>query len=173
MIKCLTGINIGSVIQMSIFTRRHKQTACISAIADGKIIRLENISDQAFANQMVGDGIAIEINEPTIYAPCAGVVSMIVPTKHAFTIKADNDAEILVHIGLKHNLDERHFNYHVNVNETVNPDTAIVSLNDEAKEMLQQGLVVVIVVLNYQAHPIQTRTTAANVIRGKKLFMCR
>ena len=147
---------------MSIFTRRHKQTACISAIADGKIIRLENISDQAFANQMVGDGIAIEINEPTIYAPCAGVVSMIAPTKHAFTIKADNDAEILVHIGLKHNLDERHFNYHVNVNETVNPDTAIVSLNDE-----------VIVVLNYQAHPIQTRTTAANVIRGKKLFMCR
>ena len=61
---------------------------------------------------------------------------MIAPTKHAFTIKADNDAEILVHIGLKHNLDERHFNYHVNVNETVNPDTAIVSLNDEAKEML-------------------------------------
>lgn len=158
---------------MSIFTRLHKQTACISAITDGKVIRLENISDQAFANQMVGDGIAIEINQDTIYAPCAGVVSMIAPTKHAFTIRADNEAEILVHIGLQHNLNEQHFDYHVNVDDTVNPDTAIVSLSDEAKEMLQQGLVVVIVVLNYQAHPIQTRTTAANVIRGKKLFTCR
>lgn len=158
---------------MSIFTRLHKQTACISAITDGKVIRLENISDQAFANQMVGDGIAIEINQDTIYAPCAGVVSMIAPTKHAFTIRADNEAEILVHIGLQHNLNEHHFDYHVNVDDTVNPDTAIVSLSDEAKEMLQQGLVVVIVVLNYQAHPIQTRTTAANVIRGKKLFTCR
>lgn len=158
---------------MSIFTRLHKQTACISAITDGKVIRLENISDQAFANQMIGDGIAIEINQDTIYAPCAGVVSMIAPTKHAFTIRADNEAEILVHIGLQHNLNEHHFDYHVNVDDTVNPDTAIVSLSDEAKEMLQQGLVVVIVVLNYQAHPIQTRTTAANVIRGKKLFTCR
>lgn len=158
---------------MSLLTKLRKQTNCISAIADGKIIRLENISDQAFANQMVGDGIAIEINERTIYAPCEGIISMIAPTGHAFAVTTENGAEILVHIGLQHNLTQEHFCYHVNVNDAVDPETPIVSLNKNAEAMLQNGLVVVIIVLNFQQHPIQTRTTSSNIVKGKKLFSCR
>lgn len=158
---------------MSLFSKLHKQTNCISAIADGKIIRLENISDQAFANQMVGDGIAIEINEDAIYAPCEGIISMIAPTGHAFAVTTENGAEILVHIGLDHNLMQEHFRYHINVNDKVNPDTLIVSLNKNAKKLLQNGLVVVIIVLNFQQHPIQTRTTSSSIVKGKKLFSCR
>lgn len=158
---------------MSLFTRLHKKTECITAITDGKIIRLENINDQAFANQMVGDGLALEINDSMIYAPCEGIVSMIAPTKHAFTITAKNGAEVLVHIGLKHDLKPIHFQYHVNINDCVDPNTPIVSLTKEATALYENGLVAVILILNYQQHPIHTRTTSVTVTRGKKLFDCR
>lgn len=158
---------------MSLFTRLQKQTNCISAITDGKIIRLENINDQAFANQMVGDGIAMEINERTIYAPCEGVISMIAATGHAFTVTTKNGAEILVHIGLQHNLKQEHFCYHVNVNDSIDPSIPVVTINESANELLKNNLVVVIVVLNFHQHPILTRTTSSNIVRGKKLFNCR
>ena len=49
---------------MNFFTRllkNKKNTVC--APACGKVIRLENIPDKAFANKMVGDGLAIEITD--------------------------------------------------------------------------------------------------------------
>ncbi len=158
---------------MGLFTGLRKPVNCISAIADGKVIRLENISDQAFANQMVGDGIALELNTRTIYSPCEGIVSMIAPTGHAFAITTANGAEVLVHIGLKHNLSKQHFNYYVNVNDAVDNTMPIVSLTEDAEALIENSLIVVIIVLNYQQHPIQTRTTAMNISRGKKLFTCR
>ena len=36
----------------------------IHAIADGKVIRLENIPDTAFSHRLIGDGLALEINSP-------------------------------------------------------------------------------------------------------------
>ena len=45
-------------------------------------------------------GIAIEPSEGKVFAPVDGVVENIPKSKHAIAITADNDANILIHVGL-------------------------------------------------------------------------
>ena len=49
---------------------------------------------------MLGDGFAIKPNDTQIYAPVAGTISTLFPTKHAIGIKTDEGLEILIHLGL-------------------------------------------------------------------------
>lgn len=158
---------------MSFLKHFLKEAQGIAAVADGKIIRLEHISDQAFSNRMIGDGLALEIESTEIYAPCKGTVTMIAPTGHAFSITTKSGAELLIHIGLDHNIDREDFHYHVNVSDVVDCHTAILSLQEEYLRKHHHRLIVLIVLLNYQQHPIQTMTTASFVSKGKKIFTCR
>jgi len=75
-----------------------KQT--IVSPADGDIVKLSEVPDQVFSEKMAGDGIAIVPRSNTFVAPIAGVVSKIFSTNHAYSIKAKNGLEVLVHIGL-------------------------------------------------------------------------
>jgi len=68
--------------------------------ADGDVVRLEEVPDQVFSEKMAGDGIAITPRSNTFVAPVAGVVSKIFSTNHAYSIRATNGLEVLVHIGL-------------------------------------------------------------------------
>jgi len=68
--------------------------------ADGDIVKLKDVPDQVFSEKMAGDGIAILPRSNTFVAPISGVVSKIFSTNHAFSIRAKNGLEVLVHIGL-------------------------------------------------------------------------
>lgn len=72
----------------------------IAAIADGNMISIETVSDPVFATKMMGDGVAFELDENTIYAPCNGTLSALYPTGHAFGITRNDGVEVLVHIGI-------------------------------------------------------------------------
>jgi len=76
-----------------------KQT--IISPADGDVVDLSEVPDQVFSEKMAGDGIAITPRSNTFVAPIAGVVSKIFSTNHAYSIKAKNGLEVLVHIGLE------------------------------------------------------------------------
>ena len=76
-----------------------KQT--IVSPADGDVVDLSEVPDQVFSEKMAGDGIAITPRSNTFVAPIAGVVSKIFSTNHAYSIKAKNGLEVLVHIGLE------------------------------------------------------------------------
>ena len=72
----------------------------IYAPVNGSSIPLHHVKDPVFAEKLMGDGIAFLWNEEMIYAPCNGKIIVIAATKHAIGIKADNGAEVLLHIGL-------------------------------------------------------------------------
>ncbi len=48
----------------------------------------------------MGKGIAIKPSGSTVYAPVDGTVQIAFDTGHAYGIKSDNGAEILIHIGI-------------------------------------------------------------------------
>lgn len=48
----------------------------------------------------MGDGVAIEPQDGTLYAPVSGTVATIFDTKHAIGYKLDNGADVLMHIGM-------------------------------------------------------------------------
>ena len=72
----------------------------LSAPLSGPVLTLAKVPDPVFASGAMGDGIAIDPLNDTLHAPCAGVVVHIARTGHAVTLRADNGAELLLHLGL-------------------------------------------------------------------------
>ena len=66
----------------------------------GEILPISESADEAFAAKMLGDGIAINPSEGTIYAPCDGSVSLLFPTKHAIGITTTKGTDLLIHAGI-------------------------------------------------------------------------
>ncbi|MGN4047360.1 phosphoenolpyruvate--protein phosphotransferase [Pseudomonas sp. SM4] len=72
----------------------------LSAPLSGPVLTLAKVPDPVFASGAMGDGIAIDPINDTLYSPCAGVIIHVARTGHALTVRADNGAEILLHLGL-------------------------------------------------------------------------
>ena len=70
------------------------------AVADGKVIPMEEVADPVFSGKMMGDGVAVVPAGTTVVAPCDGKITMLAQTGHAFGMECDNGLEILVHIGI-------------------------------------------------------------------------
>ena len=62
---------------------------------------LAETPDPVFAEKMLGDGVAIDPTLGELHAPCDGEVIGLHACSHAVTLRADNGAEILLHIGLE------------------------------------------------------------------------
>lgn len=82
------------------FSFLKKKPLILYSPVDGEIIALESVPDQVFASKMMGDGVAFKLSNGIIYSPCDGVLQMVANTLHAYGFKANNGAEILVHVGL-------------------------------------------------------------------------
>ncbi|EGF34677.1 sucrose PTS transporter [Lactobacillus helveticus MTCC 5463] len=61
---------------------------------------LTKVNDQVFSAKLMGDGAAVIPSDGTIYSPVTGTVTIAYESKHAYGIKSDNGAEVLIHIGL-------------------------------------------------------------------------
>ncbi|EPX8016370.1 TPA: PTS transporter subunit IIBC [Streptococcus pyogenes] len=72
----------------------------VLSVADGMVLPITGVKDQVFAAKMMGDGFAVEPTNGNIYAPVAGLVTSVFPTKHAFGLLTNNGLEVLVHVGL-------------------------------------------------------------------------
>ncbi|MBM7636881.1 PTS transporter subunit IIBC [Streptococcus saliviloxodontae] len=70
------------------------------AVADGVVLPITEVHDPVFSQKMMGDGYAVEPENGSVYAPVAGVVTSVFPTKHALGILTDNGLEVLVHVGI-------------------------------------------------------------------------
>lgn len=69
-------------------------------VANGTKKMLEEVNDEAFAQKMMGDGIAIVPSDGKVVAPVDGEVTMVFPTNHALGLKLDGGVEVLLHIGI-------------------------------------------------------------------------
>lgn len=72
----------------------------IYAIANGKLIPITEVSDDVFAEKMMGDGYAVLPENGEIFSPIAGTITNIFPTKHAVGIQTDAGIEVLLHMGI-------------------------------------------------------------------------
>ena len=74
----------------------------ISSLGNGKLIPIESVSDEVFAQKMLGDSIAFKFegNGVNVFSPANGTLSVLFPTGHAFGVTTDDGVEILVHIGI-------------------------------------------------------------------------
>ncbi|MGM0123094.1 PTS system, sucrose-specific IIA component [Enterococcus sp. AZ194] len=61
---------------------------------------LSEVKDPVFAQEMMGKGIAIAPNKGVIYAPADGEITVSHGSKHAYGIKTNAGAEVLIHVGI-------------------------------------------------------------------------
>lgn len=66
----------------------------------GEAIKLSEVPDDIFANEILGKGMAVIPKEGLVTAPVDGEVSTLFDTLHAIGITGDNGVEILIHVGI-------------------------------------------------------------------------
>lgn len=83
-----------------LFKTQKQKDAAIYSPCDGLFVNLCDVADEAFSSGDLGEGFAVRPAHGHVYVPSDGIVKMVFPTKHAFGLKLDNGAEIMVHIGI-------------------------------------------------------------------------
>ncbi|WP_246227027.1 PTS sugar transporter subunit IIA [Propioniciclava coleopterorum] len=67
---------------------------------EGRLLPLEEVPDPVFAKRTMGHGFAVEPTGGTFRAPVAGELILLAKTLHAYAIRTDAGAEVLVHVGI-------------------------------------------------------------------------
>ena len=72
----------------------------IVAAVNGKFIGPDEMKDEMFAQQTMGQTVAIEPSDGTVAAPVNGKIEMIFETGHAFGMRMSDGTGLLIHIGV-------------------------------------------------------------------------
>ncbi|RSJ17871.1 PTS system beta-glucoside-specific EIIBCA component [Streptococcus intermedius] len=66
----------------------------------GSIVDLKDVNDPVFSSGAMGQGTAVKPSEGVVYAPADAEVTIAFATGHAYGLKTENGAEILIHVGI-------------------------------------------------------------------------
>ena len=73
----------------------------LKSILDGKVMPIEEASDDVFSQKIMGDGVAIEPSNTVVTAPADCDVSVVMAdTGHACGLTLPNGVELLIHVGV-------------------------------------------------------------------------
>ncbi|WP_028592211.1 PTS sugar transporter subunit IIA [Paenibacillus massiliensis] len=80
--------------------KKQNEDLIVMAPLNGRAVPLEKVPDAAFAEGMMGKGIAIEPTEGKVFSPFNGLVAHFIKTKHAIVLEHDSGAQVLIHVGM-------------------------------------------------------------------------
>lgn len=66
----------------------------------GEVVALSEVNDPVFSSGVMEQGIAVKPSKGVVYAPADAEIAIAFPTGHAYGLKTDNGAEILIHVGI-------------------------------------------------------------------------
>ena len=103
---------------------------------EGTAIPMDQVKDETFAAEILGKGIAVIPEKGQVKAPCNAVVETVFDTKHAIGLKADNGAELLIHIGVNTvELGGKYYETHVSEGDHVKAGQLLITFDmDRIKE---------------------------------------
>ncbi|HJD13778.1 MAG TPA: glucose PTS transporter subunit IIA [Candidatus Ruminococcus avistercoris] len=102
----------------------------IAAFVKGDYIGIEKVNDLTFAQNILGEGVAILPSDNKIYAPADAVVEMVADTKHAVTLRTKAGNGILLHVGIDTvQLGGKYFSVHVETGQEVKKGDCIMDVD--------------------------------------------
>lgn len=97
---------------------------------EGTAIPMDQVKDETFAAEILGKGIAVIPEKGQVKAPCNAVVETVFDTKHAIGLKADNGAELLIHIGVNTvELGGKYYETHVSEGDRVKTGQLLITFD--------------------------------------------
>lgn len=158
------------VVLKKLFKKQEMDMNVLSPLS-GKVIPLEEVPDEVFSQKMMGDGIAIEPTGKDVLAPFSGVVVNVFQTKHAINLRADNGAEILIHMGLDTvELDGKGFDVHVNNGQKIKKGDLLATYDIEAVAKENYKTVTPVILLNGEKFSLTQVKTGVEVSSGEDLI---
>ena len=137
----------------------------------GRIVPLEEVSDEAFSSKALGDGVAIMPAEGKLYAPCDGRVEMVFDTKHAVNIVSDEGCEILLHIGIDTvKLGGKFFEVHVSGGQRVEKGTLLVSFDMDGIKNAGYQLTTPMIICNTDDYKLVEGIAAGDIAAGEEII---
>ena len=128
-------------------TNQPHNYAIVSPV-NGSFKSNDQIKDQTFAKEILGQTVGIEPKDGKIYAPISGKVVMLAPTKHAIGIKDDKTGiEVLLHLGIDTvEMKGKPFKAVVNVGDTVFKGQFLLEMNIESIKQANYDPIVLLVI---------------------------
>lgn len=119
----------------------------------GKTVPITQVPDAVFAEGMLGNGIAIEPTDGSVFAPCDAQIDMIFETGHAVSMIADCGAQILIHVGLETvKLSGKPFKAHAKAGERVGKGQLLIEADLDAIRSAGLPSITPLVVCNTDAY---------------------
>ena len=121
----------------------------LHAPVNGWLTSVRDVPDPVFSEEMMGVGVAIDPTDGELVAPCDAEVLLVAPAKHSVTLRTDEGAEILIHIGLETvALQGRGFATHVRAGQRVKAGDRLISFDLDAVGLEAKSLVTPILLTN-------------------------
>lgn len=132
---------------------------------------LDSVPDPVFAQRMMGDGVAIQPLGDTVCAPFDGEVVTLHEAGHAVSLRSEEGAEVLIHIGLDTvALKGRGFTPLVAPGATVARGDPLIRFDMDAVALAATSLITPVIVTNAEAFTITRRTTGRGVGAHEELM---
>ncbi|MFQ1006165.1 glucose PTS transporter subunit IIA [Gilliamella sp. CG22] len=144
----------------------------ITSPMTGKALPLSEVPDPAFAQKLMGEGIAIEPTDNHVYAPDdAQITAVFERSKHAIGLTLNNGVELLIHCGIDTvNLTNNEFNYHVSLNQQVKKGDLLISFDPDAIIKAGYPLITPIIIVNSTQYQQITLTDKTDVTTQDIVF---
>lgn len=144
----------------------------ITSPMTGKALPLSEVPDPAFAQKLMGEGIAIEPTDNHVYAPDdAKITAVFERSKHAIGLTLNNGIELLIHCGIDTvNLKNNEFSYHVTLNQEVKKGDLLISFDPDAIRKAGYPLITPIIIVNSAEYQQITLTDKIDVTTQDIVF---
>ncbi|MDO6447806.1 PTS sugar transporter subunit IIA [Oceanobacillus profundus] len=152
-----------------LFKKKEEVTdVSINAPVSGEVVALEEVPDPVFSEKMMGDGVAIKPTNGEVVSPVIGEIIQVFPTKHAVGIRAENGAEILIHIGLETvSLDGEGFTSYVGEGDQVKQGDKLIHFDMDIIRGKAKSTVTPIIITNTDDMSNIEAKTIKEVIAGQ------
>ena len=142
----------------------------LAAPLGGWLLSVRDVPDPVFSEEMLGVGIAIDPVEGILAAPCAARVVLVAPTQHSVTLRTDDGAELLIHIGLETvALQGRGFRAEVREGDQVNAGDVLIAFDLDLVGVEAKSLVTPIVLTNPDEYRLILDPLDRLVERGQEI----
>ncbi len=116
---------------------------------EGSSLPLSECGDEAFAEEMLGKGLAVLPAKGLVVAPFHAKVEVLFDTAHALSLLSDEGVELLIHIGIDTvKLQGKHFKALVKQGDRVRAGEALIEFDPAAIREEGYSTVVPVVVCN-------------------------
>ncbi|MED0652614.1 PTS glucose transporter subunit IIA [Anoxybacillus geothermalis] len=153
------------------FGKQQLKEETITAPLDGTIVPLEDVPDPVFAQNMMGDGIAIDPADGDVVAPVDGEIIQLFPTKHAIGLRSEAGVELLIHVGIDTvSMNGEGFTAYVKAGDRVKRGDRLLSVDLPLVREKAKSAVTPIIITNGDALESLEKKAGTSVAKGETVL---